>query len=110
MSLLPTTTHAHSWATIAYSLDVPEHIIAQALGHATAHTITSIYIKRDEKKVDKANRAVIDYLLLSSLLVPSCSSLDITQYLHTYDRLTDKLNDGRTTHKGVYTLSALRRC
>lgn len=53
----------HSWATIAYSLDVPEHIIAQALGHATAHTITSIYIKRDEKKVDKANRAVIDYLL-----------------------------------------------
>lgn len=50
----------HSWATIAASLDIPEDTIASALGHASAHTTTSIYIQKDQRKVDEANREVID--------------------------------------------------
>lgn len=50
----------HSWATIAASLDIPEDTIALALGHSSAHTTTSIYIQRDRRKVDEANRKVID--------------------------------------------------
>ena len=33
------------------------------MGHKTAgHKTTAIYIKRDMKKVDEANRKVIDYI------------------------------------------------
>lgn len=53
----------HTWATIAAELDVSDPTISLALGHATAgHRVTSIYIKRNFKKVDEANRKVIDYL------------------------------------------------
>ena len=52
----------HSWATIAASLDIPKDTIAQALGHG-GKSVTDIYIQFDKKKVDKANRAVIDYVL-----------------------------------------------
>lgn len=50
----------HSWATIAASLDIPEDTIALALGHASAHATTSIYIERSLQKVDEANRRVLD--------------------------------------------------
>ena len=53
----------HSWATIAYSLDVPKDIISQALGHNIGSDTTSIYIENDQKKVDEANRKVLDALL-----------------------------------------------
>jgi integrase len=53
----------HSWATIAASLDIPEDTIALALGHSSAHTTTAIYIQRDLRKVDAANRRVIDFVL-----------------------------------------------
>lgn len=52
----------HSWATIAASLDVPKETIAAALGHAQS-TVTDIYIAFDQRKVDEANRRVIDYVL-----------------------------------------------
>lgn len=53
----------HTWATIAADLEVSDPTISLALGHATAgHRVTSIYIKRNFKKVDEANREVIDYL------------------------------------------------
>lgn len=51
----------HSWATIASFLDIPEKTIGNALAHANT-TITSGYINFDHKKVDEANRKVIDYL------------------------------------------------
>ena len=50
----------HSWATIAASLDISEDTIALALGHASAHATTSIYIERSLRKVDEANRRVLD--------------------------------------------------
>ena len=51
----------HTWATIAAGLDIPKETIAHALGHAWAtNTTTDIYIRFDERKVDEANRKVID--------------------------------------------------
>lgn len=55
----------HTWATIAASLDIPKETIAAALGHG-GNTVTDIYIDFDQKKVDEANRMVIDYVLCDS--------------------------------------------
>ena len=52
----------HSWATIAASLDIPKETIAAALGHS-GHTVTDIYIEFDKRKVDVANRRVLNYVL-----------------------------------------------
>jgi len=57
-----TYTARYSWATIAASLDIPKETIARALGHG-GHSVTDIYIDFDLKKVDEANRRVIDYVL-----------------------------------------------
>ncbi len=52
----------HSWATIAASLDIPKETIAAGLGHG-GNTVTDIYIDFDRRKVDIANRRVIDWVL-----------------------------------------------
>ncbi|MCD8312957.1 MAG: site-specific integrase [Bacteroidales bacterium] len=52
----------HSWATIAASLDIPKETIAAGLGHG-GNTVTDIYIDFDRRKVDEANRRVIDWVL-----------------------------------------------
>ena len=52
----------HSWATIAASLDIPKDTIAHALGHGN-NTVTDIYIEFDQRKVDAANRMVLDWVL-----------------------------------------------
>lgn len=52
----------HTWATIAASLDTPKETIAAALGHG-GNTVTDIYIDFDRKKVDEANRKVLDWVL-----------------------------------------------
>lgn len=52
----------HSWATLAAELDIPKETISAGLGHEIGSDVTSIYIKFDQKKVDDANRRVIDYL------------------------------------------------
>ena len=52
----------HTWATIASQLDIPKETIAAALGHG-GNTVTDIYIDFDRKKVDEANRRVIDWVL-----------------------------------------------
>ena len=53
----------HTWATIAAELDIPKEVIAHALGHSWANsTTTDIYIRFDMRKVDDANRKVIDLL------------------------------------------------
>ena len=53
----------HTWATIAAELDIPKETIAAGLGHDLGNPTTSIYINFDMKKVDEANRRVIDYVL-----------------------------------------------
>lgn len=56
----------HTWATIASSLDIPKETIAAALGHG-GRTVTDIYINFDRKKVDEANRKVMDYVLYGGM-------------------------------------------
>lgn len=53
----------HTWATIAAELEIPKETIAAGLGHDLGNPTTSIYINFDMKKVDEANRRVIDYVL-----------------------------------------------
>lgn len=53
----------HSFATIAYQIGISTDVIAECLGHKSAHRITDIYIQKDQAKVDEANRKVIDYVL-----------------------------------------------
>ena len=56
----------HSWATIAYNdLDIPKDVIAQGLGHGK-NDVTETYIRRDERKIDEANRRILDWVLYSS--------------------------------------------
>lgn len=53
----------HTWATLAVNaLDTPKETVSAALGHELGSRITSIYIDFDQRKVDEANRRVIDYV------------------------------------------------
>lgn len=52
----------HTWATLAASLDIPKETISEALGHSFGLSVTSIYIRFDQRKVDEANRRVIDWV------------------------------------------------
>ena len=56
----------HTWATIAASLDIPKETIAHALGHGN-DTVTDIYIDFDKRKVDEANRKVLDFVFASNV-------------------------------------------
>lgn len=63
-----TTYYArHSWASIAASLDIPIETISAGLGHEYGNRITAIYINYDNRKVDAANRKVIDWVLYGKL-------------------------------------------
>lgn len=53
----------HTWATVASGIDVPIDVIAHALGHSTGYRVTNIYIDFDMRKVDEANRRVIDRIV-----------------------------------------------
>lgn len=49
----------HTWATIAAGLEIPKETIAATLGHG-GNDVTDIYIRFDQKKIDRAIRCVID--------------------------------------------------
>lgn len=53
----------HTWATIASRLDIPDATISAALGHGHGNPTTAIYVNFDTRKIDEANRKVIDYVL-----------------------------------------------
>ena len=57
----------HSWATIASSIDIPDRVIAEALGHEYGNRITNIYIRFDIRKVYVANRKVLDWVLYGKI-------------------------------------------
>lgn len=53
----------HTWATLAFDLDVSDHVIAMGLSHETGKANTNhFYINNDYRKLDRANRMVIDYV------------------------------------------------
>ncbi len=56
----------HTWATIAAELEIPKETISEALGHEIGSRVTSVYIKFNQKKVDEANRRVIDFVNCTS--------------------------------------------
>lgn len=63
-----TTYYArHSWATMADQLDISEKIIAMGLSHRWSEHVTSIYVNTDRKKLDAANRRVLDYVFYGQL-------------------------------------------
>lgn len=53
----------HTFATIAYELGISIDVIADCLGHKSGHRVTAIYIRKDQQRIDEANRKVIDYVL-----------------------------------------------
>jgi len=56
-------TARRSWATIAAALDIPKETIGKALGHSEwDSTTTDCYISFDSRKIDEANRRVLDSL------------------------------------------------
>lgn len=52
----------HTWATIAADIDIPDAVIDMALGHKSPYPMTDIYVRRNQKKVDEAVMAVIEYV------------------------------------------------
>lgn len=57
----------HSWASMAAELDIPIDVISSALGHSHGAKVTLVYINQDQKKVDDANRRVIDFALYDDI-------------------------------------------
>ena len=57
----------HTWATIADELEIPDKIISEGLGHEHGNRVTNIYIRRSLKKVDDANRKVLDWVLYGKI-------------------------------------------
>lgn len=53
----------HSVASLMSELDVPNDVISAVLGHSMGNPTTAIYINFNQKKVDEANRLLIDYVL-----------------------------------------------
>lgn len=63
LEMQPITTYSlrHSWATIAAELEIPKETIGAALGHSDK-SVTNIYINFNQKKIDDANKKVLDYI------------------------------------------------
>lgn len=59
---LSTNWARHTWATIAAELEIPMETVSHALGHQVGSQVTAVYIAFNQKKVDEANRRVIDYV------------------------------------------------
>lgn len=64
LGLPPITTYTarYTWATLALSIDTPIEVISQALGHSYGQAVTLGYIVPDRRKVDEANRKVLELL------------------------------------------------
>lgn len=52
----------HTAATLMANIDIPYETISASLGHDHGRKVTNIYIEYNEKKVDEANRMLIDYV------------------------------------------------
>lgn len=58
---LSSYTARHTWATVAYHCEIHPGIISEAMGHSSI-TVTETYLKPfRSKKIDEANRKVIDF-------------------------------------------------
>lgn len=64
----------HTWATIAFSIGIPDEMIAAALGHSHGNRTTAIYIDKSIANIDAVNRKVLDYINQTSKIVPDSES------------------------------------
>lgn len=55
-------TARYTWASLAASIDIPIEVISQALGHSYGLAVTLGYIMPDRRKVDEANRKVLELI------------------------------------------------
>lgn len=63
---LSSYTARHTWATTAYYCEVHPGIISQSMGHSSI-TVTETYLKPfQNKKIDEANKLIIDFIKRSS--------------------------------------------
>ena len=64
LGLPPLTVYTarYTWATLSLSIDTPIEVISQALGHSYGQAVTLGYIVPDRRKVDDANRKVLQLL------------------------------------------------
>lgn len=62
LSLPPITVYTarYTWATLAQSIDTPIEVISQALGHSYGQAVTLGYILPDRRKVDEANKKMLE--------------------------------------------------
>ena len=59
---LSSYTARHTWATTAYYCEIHPGIISEAMGHSSI-TVTETYLKPfRSKKIDEANRQVLDFV------------------------------------------------
>ena len=63
---LSSYTARHTWATTAYYCEIHPGIISEAMGHSSI-TVTETYLKPfRSKKIDEANRQVVDFVRRST--------------------------------------------
>ncbi len=67
--LPPVSTYwaRHTWASLAMELEIPIEVISAALGHSYGARVTVGYVNMSQKKVDDANRRVIDFALYDKI-------------------------------------------
>lgn len=71
-------TARYTWATLAASIDVPIEVISQALGHSYGLAVTLGYIMPDRRKMDEANRRVLDLVALKrNSQAEACDTLTV---------------------------------
>ena len=57
-----TYTARHTWATTAYYCEIHPGVISEAMGHSSI-TVTETYLKPfRNKKIDEANKKVVDFI------------------------------------------------
>ena len=65
---LSSYTARHTWATTAYYCEIHPGVISEAMGHSSI-TVTETYLKPfRNKKIDEANKKVVDFIKHSMLL------------------------------------------
>jgi site-specific recombinase XerD len=104
----------HTWGTIAGELDIPDETIEQALGHGK-QTTTDIYINRNQKKVDDANRKVIDYVNSFKLVGDNIEEIEKDEdfdtstpnFAENLEKIIENINLDNPTPKDMKTLKVL---
>ena len=60
--LLSTNWARHTWSTIGINIGISKEIVSYGMAHSFGSEVTDIYIDIDQKKIDEANRKIIDAL------------------------------------------------